>query len=102
VIDLNKIFNDHLNKDTYIYNIGGGWGDAIRFTDESYKEVVGWKSRRPKAGDVLLVPMQSGKTGRFKFTSIEYCRDPKDMFFAEIDFIGYQENIDKLNLGGQS
>lgn len=66
-----------------IYEIGGGWGDAINWFDWKQLKVVGWKTPRPKEGDELRSKMQSGGTVRFVLVNIKYERDPADMFFAQ-------------------
>lgn len=46
----------------------------------------GWWFERPRWGDTVLVRMTSGKTALMRFTNVEWCRDPKDMFFGDIEF----------------
>lgn len=80
-----------------IYKLGGGWGDRIEFfsgwkSGSELQRVVGWKFRKPKINDELSVPMESGRTAIFKFVSAEHCPDPKDMFFADVEFVGYKED----------
>jgi hypothetical protein len=46
---------------------------------------------RPKVGDVMLIPMASGKVARYKVLDVKLCYDPGDMFFVNDSvFIGYQ------------
>ena len=76
-----------------IYDIGGGWGDAINVRNwkdgSEIQRVVGWKTRRPVQGDRLRIPMTSGKTALFEFVEVEYLSDPPDMFFADVKFVAY-------------
>ena len=79
-----------------VYTLGGGWGDAIQFFPEwkpnsNTQKVCGWKPRIPVRGDRLLVPMRSGSTAVFEFTSVERCGDPPDMFFGEVKHVEYCE-----------
>jgi hypothetical protein len=78
-------------KDASIFEIGGGWGDAIHWQDTENPRVVGWKTPMPREGDILVSPMESGKRGKFVFGKIEACGDPRDMFFASLRFLGYVE-----------
>lgn len=71
------------------YHMGGGWGDAINFTDVEKGHVVGWKFYIPVVGDILYVPMKSGRTAKCVFTEVECCYDPSDMFFGKIWQIGW-------------
>ncbi len=77
------------------FTVGGSWGDAINFS--SWKDklhgiacVVGWKSPLPADGDVLRMPMVSGKTLLLRFVNVASCWDPHDMFFADAVAIGYE------------
>lgn len=76
------------------YELGGGWGNSIRFNDEAQTRVVGWKSPRPVKYDLLFAKMNSGKTGVYEFTKVEWCLDPHDMFFGDVQFLGYEGEIE--------
>ncbi len=86
-----KVF---VNKKPNTYSVGGGWGNKIEwFTFNQEKQifkVCGWKDNKPKKGDILFSPMQSGKTAKFVFLKTEYCNDPPDMFFADVGFLEYK------------
>lgn len=72
------------------FKIGGGWGDRIEWsTPLGPNQVNGWKTPLPQVGDSLEAPMQSGKTGVYRFDDVRPCRDPRDMFFATVSFVGY-------------
>ena len=73
------------------FNIGGGWGCRIEWFQDS-QNVTGWQPVIPVVNDWLLAPMQSGKMGVFRFTEIERCRDPRDMFFGKVKFCGYADD----------
>lgn len=78
-------------RGTRVYKIGGGWGSSINWSGESNTRVHGWKTPRPHAGDRLHADMQSGRTGVYIFTKVDPCRDPEDMFFADVEFSHYLE-----------
>ena len=88
-----------LSTPSRYYDTGGGWGNAINVqrwpsNEGEAARVVGWKSTMPREGDVLRCPMQSGKTVVGRFSKIERCRDPQDMFFADVEIIGYLGDVD--------
>lgn len=66
------------------------WGNRIGFLDFGKRELVGWMDPKPEDGDILEVIMASGKIALFEITQIEYVSDPKDMFFAKAEDIGYK------------
>lgn len=81
-----------LNSDPVLYDKSiQFWGDAIQwsntdqFNDQKRRtfRVNGHKSRRPKIGDVMKAEMVNSFS-YFIFTNVEYCNDPKDMFFADV------------------
>jgi len=75
------------------YLIGGGWGNSINWTDrEQFNgpweagrvfHVVGWKRRIPQVGDTLRGEFRKSVIW-FRFTKVDRCGDPEDMFFAEV------------------
>lgn len=83
-------------KDALCFKVGGFWGDSIKFqgyqTDSEKQHVVGWKTPRPVVGDILIADMESGKTGVWVFQKIEYCNDPRDMFFADVLAQGHSDD----------
>lgn len=68
-----------------------GWGDSIGWIDFSRRCISGHLTPKPKVGDEFQTRMDSGKIGRFKIISVEYCSDPNDMFFATVSDIGYTD-----------
>lgn len=72
------------------------WGDAIHWFKgldgkASTTRVYGWQSQTPRVGDRLHANMTSGRIGVYAFTKVEHQRDPPDMFFADVKFIGYED-----------
>lgn len=78
-------------------SMGGGYrGNSIKFNHAPKDissgvliSVVGWKPHRPKKGDLLRSRLSSGNVSIGKFTKVELCRDPADMFFGDVKIIGY-------------
>jgi hypothetical protein len=63
----------------------GRWGFDIYFMETlrpgvSPLRVAGHWTPRPKPGEVLVD--KAGK--RYVFVQVEYCQDPRDMFFATV------------------
>lgn len=65
------------------------WGNRISFTDFDTRRVSGHTTPLPNEGDELRCTMKSGKIFRFALVNVEYCNDPKDMWFADAYDIGY-------------
>lgn len=79
------------------FDVGGGWGNRISIRewpkkdDENLASVDGHKNPKPRVGDLLRVPCKSGKTMICEFVDVKYCRDPEDMFFADIKALKYED-----------
>ena len=71
------------------FAIGGIWGSAIDWVVPG-KKVVGCKDPRPMPGDFIESPMTSGRIGVYIVRSSKYERDPRDMFFADVEWHGYR------------
>ena len=87
-------FKKKPKKPSYIYEVGGGWGNAIEWMDykqQPVETIVGWKSRIPHNGDLLVCKMQSGKVGVWALEEVDPQDDPRDMFFAKARAIGYAD-----------
>lgn len=89
-------------KEVRLYKMGGGWGSAINVCRWPKKlgdkyEVSGHKNPKPVKGDLLLIPMESGKTLLTMFVDTQPCNDPPDMFFAEIKKVDYVDNMDEAS-----
>lgn len=73
------------------------WGDAIHFLDETEEKVYGWKPDRFSEGSILISHNpDKGKSKVYRITSIEWQKDPKDMFFADVEFL---EEVDSNEIG---
>jgi len=69
------------------------WKRLLRRAPASfaYLTCMGHSTPRPREGDILLVPMQSGKTARYEVIDIRWLCDPRDMFDVKrADFRGYE------------
>lgn len=49
-------------------------------------EIAGW-CKNIKIGDILLLGCDTDHLPAYKVKSIDYCGNPKDMFFAEVEWI---------------
>jgi hypothetical protein len=65
--------------------IGNTWFDYDR------RIIVGHFGN-PNPGDVFTCKMQSGKIGVFEVTKVNWCCDPKNMYFAYVVDVGYWIN----------
>lgn len=79
----------------------GHWGDSIkfntcpsRFCTGTKVEIIGWKSNRPRKGDFLRLRGLSGQVWVGKFTRVKLCRNPADMFFADVSILGHDLDYD--------
>jgi|GEM_PF-5010750 len=76
------------SKGRVVFSVSGGWGDSIQIQEWPKKSnanlasVVGWKNPKPKNGDVLRVPCQSGKTAICKFVGGEKLWEPDGYVFC--------------------
>ena len=80
-------------KKRHTYKLGGGWGNSIQLmskpeifltlNENTRVRVVGWKSRKPRVGDLLLMEMEMSWLW-LKFIKIENTYNPKDMFFGNL------------------
>jgi hypothetical protein len=62
------------------------------FLPDAGTKVYGFMHGHPKVGDILEADMESGKVGLFEFIKVDSCRDPGDMFFADVKFVGYRDD----------
>lgn len=100
---INWLFNrEKPVKEPKVFNISGTWGNAIqwsntaqfdKWSEKTKLDVHGWKTRKPKIGDLLEAEFTDSDTGEvnvlhFKFTNIDHCYDPPDMFFAKVQYVG--------------
>jgi hypothetical protein len=75
----------------HVYEFGGGWGDALTWDDFREGRCHGFKRRIPKIGDLAVAKMESGRKLVCKFTKVEPCGDPVDMFFANVEMVDYAD-----------
>lgn len=47
---------------------------------------------QPRIGDVITTKMKSGKIGVFEIVKVEWCNDPRNMYFADVKPVGYWED----------
>lgn len=92
---LYRLISEVLKKEKItVYETGGSWGDAIKWSDFSQRNVVGWKVWRPSDYDLLLSDMNLKGTGKsetvvFVLVDVEHYSDPPDMFSATALEIGF-------------
>jgi hypothetical protein len=67
-----------------------GWGDCIQWMCKD--QISGHTRPLPKEGDDLLCKMESGRVGIYRFTKVNPCTDPSDMWFADVEGVGYAED----------
>ena len=72
-----------------MFEMFGGWGDRIDWQNFTKRQIVGWKQVKPKVGDLIKCPMESGDDGLFRVTRVEHMHDPADMFFADTEPVSY-------------
>ena len=71
-----------------------GWGDSIQISkiyENGTFRIHGWIARCPRYGDKLIYDVQSGKRAVGYIVDVECCRDPRDMFFANVIPFEYYE-----------
>jgi hypothetical protein len=76
-----------------VYTPRGALGHSIGWQNVDRGRLVGWLSPHPKPGDEFHSPMASGKTGVYEITKVDPCWDPPDMFFADVKWRGYAEDL---------
>ncbi len=68
------------------------WGAHIKWRDWKDRTVYGHFPQRFDNGTVFAQRMNSKKVGLFRLIEVEWCNDPRDMFFAKAEDIGYAED----------
>lgn len=85
---LKSIFNKDLERGkVFIMKEHQGWGNSIQWLDWPKMKVYGCLMSRPNIGDILVAEFTGGKVVEFQFISVERCRDPHDMFFADVKLL---------------
>jgi hypothetical protein len=99
-----KIIMEKIWEPEYIYhkNNHSSWGNNITFHTWETRHISGHLARRPKIGDALIFPMENGEFFIFRFTKVEYMRDPHDMFFAYVEDVRYMEKDEVICDGHNS
>ena len=73
---------------------GGCWGSHVSSDGTNQQfwsfpfRVFGHMEPRPQTGDVVIADMESGRKVRGTLEVTQYCRDPADMFFGHIHWLG--------------
>ena len=88
VTEVSNINEDQNIIDMWQHN---SWGDLVDWVNWDKRILSGFLRNKPKNGDILRCKMNSGKIARFTIKNVEYKSDPRDMFFAEADDLGYEE-----------
>ena len=79
-----------------VFRMGGGWGNAINWQDVDKGRVVGWKTPKPKVGDLVIINMEKGEPLVSRFLEIEHCEHVGDMFFGMVEIECFEwEDIEK-------
>ncbi len=71
------------------HTIGGCWGNHIRWLKFDDRKVWGHMPSIPAKGDYVESLMASGRVVRFKIKKVERPGNPRDMFFADVEDVGY-------------
>lgn len=82
-----------------------GWGNHIAWSDhptdkggdKKTGKVEGFCSTLPKVGELIVSQGSSGMYHYFAITKVEPCKDPADMFYADVKVImSLQEKLGNL------
>lgn len=62
------------------------WGNSIEICriNKNTFSIRGWLQNKPENGDKLIYETESGKYAVGYIVDVEYCGDPRDMFFANV------------------
>ena len=87
--------------DAIFYVGNGGWGNSCYFLEEGKTDrIYGWKPKRfSHAIFIDLCHHLDEGVPLYESTGIEWCDDPRDMFFADVKLIGTISN-DVARRGG--
>ncbi len=80
-----------MKNKVWVMSEHNGWGDNITWLNWNKRRLCGHTTPHPSVGDELLCPFISGKVGRFKFKTVTPCCDPRDMWFADAEDVGFVE-----------
>lgn len=99
--DLREVWRetDPLNYRTLsgrVYNLEDytSWGNNMYFLNFDERRIVGWinpfgEPGQPRINDEVRTRMESGRVLRFIVVEVEHMSDPRDMFYATVEDIGY-------------
>lgn len=73
----------------------------MKWIDFEQGRFEGFRTSKPREGDLIETPMQSGKMALSVFRKIEPQGDPQDMFFADCEHIGYSDEPEAVKLLAQ-
>ena len=92
----NKKRGLQIRDDYKVFRGGGQLGSHISFfnyhDNSQIQEFYGHLPSPPRDGDILVFRMSSGRNAVFILTNISRPGDPRDMFFADGAFIGYDDD----------
>lgn len=84
-----KLFERDISRGvTYHMQDHQCWGDSIQWSEWPKLKVHGHLYKRPVKGDILTCDFETGTRLEFQFVYVEHCSDPRDMFFANVKFLG--------------
>ena len=70
-----------------------GWGSSINWMDWSKRKIYGFMTPVIHKGDIIKDKLASGRIGVFKVVSVDRKKDPRDMFFAVVEDLGYEDEL---------
>ncbi len=73
----------------------------MKWHDFEKGKFLGFRTSKPRVGDLVETKMQSGKLALSVFIKIEPQGDPQDMFFADCEHIGYSDEPEAKKLLAQ-
>jgi len=89
---------------TYRQDEHQGWGNSIQWSTPPREvrvgplrrrkvvgRMVGWLPRKPRVGDLIITPMQSGRDAIFRVDEVENAPNVSDMFWANVTFTHYTD-----------
>lgn len=82
------------------YHRQAWWRRALRRRPRTFEYLtcLGHARPLPRESDILLVPMESGRTARFIVVEVRWMTDPDDMFeIKRADFVGWHDDREMAN-----
>jgi hypothetical protein len=85
-----------MNKLVKFHNV---WGDDISIRearkDNTELSVRGFKTPSVDKSDIIVIS-DKNRSQYYRIKSIENCDNPRDLFFAELDFIGGSDKSEEI------